>query len=457
MILIRTTFDRHILLSVVLALFLLVGCASTQNTTDDRTERPTNVILMISDGAGPATATMARDYARAVLGRDGLALDQIVVGTAQTYATDSRITDSAAGATAFSAGVKTYNGAIAMDTLRRPVATILEAAEMRGMATGLVATSRVTHATPASFASHVPSRSMENEIAEQMIGKGVDVIFGGGRRHFLSESAGGARTDGRDLLEASRELGYEVISTKEDFGGSLTTPVLGLFTVSDMSYDIDRSPSEEPSLAEMTAKALDLLEDDPDGFFLMVEGSRIDHAGHGNDAAAHLHDMLAYDAAFAAALDFARRDGRTLVISVADHETGGLTLGRRGASGWNPDVLSRVRASHGPIVSQLTEGADFESVLATYAGIDDLSDEERELFETPGTESGALDAALTQVVGHRAGVGWTTGGHTAVDVNLYAFGPGRESFIGNFDNAEVGRRIAELMGLDLASATVALQ
>jgi alkaline phosphatase len=207
----------------------------------------------------------------------------------------------------------------------------------------------------------------------------------------------------------------------------------------------------------MTAKALDLLDEDPDGFFLMVEGSRIDHAAHGNDAAAHLHDMLAYDAAVATALDFARRDGRTLVISVADHETGGLTLGRRGASGWNPDVLSRVRASHSPIVSQLAEGGDVETVLASYVGIDDLSDEERELFETAGTESGALSAALTQVVGHRAGVGWTTGGHTAVDVNLYAFGPGRESFIGNLDNAEVGRRIAQLMGLDLVAATVALQ
>ena len=454
---VRTFLDRHNLFSVVLALFLFGGCASAQSTQDDGAERPTNVILMISDGTGPATITMARDYARAVLGRDGLALDQILVGTAQTFATDSRITDSAAGATAFSSGVKTYNGAIAMDTLRRPVATILEAAEARGMATGLVATSRVTHATPASFASHVPSRSMENEIAEQMIGKGVDVIFGGGRRHFLPESADGQRTDGRDLLETGRELGYQVLATKEDIEGPLTTPVLGLFTVSDMSYDIDRNTSEEPSLTEMTVTALDLLDDDPDGFFLMVEGSRIDHAAHGNDAAAHLHDMLAYDAAVGAALDFARRDGRTLVISVADHETGGLTLGRRGASGWNPEVLSRVRASHGPIVGQLTDGADFESVLATYARIDDLSDEERELFETAGTETGPLNAALTQVVGHRAGVGWTTGGHTAVDVNLYAFGPGRESFIGNFDNAEVGRQIAQLMGLDLASATVALR
>jgi alkaline phosphatase len=454
---VRSFFDRHILFSVVLTLFLVGGCASAQGTQDDRAERPTNVILMISDGTGPATVTMARDYARDVLGRDGLALDQIAVGTAQTFATDSRITDSAAGATAFSSGVKTYNGAIAMDTLRRPVATILEAAEARGMATGLVATSRVTHATPASFASHVPSRSMENEIAEQMIGKGVDVIFGGGRRHFLPESADGQRTDGRDLLETGRELGYQVLATKEDIEGPLTTPVLGLFTVSDMSYDIDRNTSEEPSLTDMTVKALDLLDDDPDGFFLMVEGSRIDHAAHGNDAAAHLHDMLAYDAAVAAVLDFARRDGRTLVISVADHETGGLTLGRRGASGWNPDVLSGVRASHDPIVNQLTDGADLESVLATYVGIDDLSDDERELFETAGEETSRLNAALTQVVGHRAGVGWTTGGHTAVDVNLYAFGPGRESFIGNLDNAEIGRRIAELMGLDLASATLAMQ
>ena len=453
----RSSVHTNAFLSFVLAVFLFGGCASSKTPSAEPADRPTNVILLISDGTGPATATMARDYATGVLGRDGLALDQIIVGTAQTYATDNRITDSAAGATAYSAGVKTYNGAIGVDTLRRPVATIVEAAESRGMATGLVATSRVTHATPASFAAHVPSRSMEDEIAEQMIGKGVDVIFGGGRRHFLPESAGGGRTDGRDLLKASRDLGYQVIATREDFGGSLSTPVLGLFAVSDMSYEIDRNTSEEPSLEEMTVKALDLLGDDPDGFFLMIEGSRIDHAAHGNDAAAHLHDMLAYDAAVAAALDFARRDGRTLVVSVADHETGGLTLGRRGASGWKPSVLSRVRASHGPIVRELTEGADIEDVLRTYAGIEDLSDEERVLFAEAGKETDELNAALTQVVGQRAGVGWTTGGHTAVDVNLYAFGPGRASFIGNLDNAEVGHRIAELMGLDLVSATAALQ
>ncbi len=447
---------RHAAAVVIVAAVLAGGCATALNTTEGAADRPKNVILFIADGTGPATATMARDYGRAVLGRDGLALDEIVTGTVRTWASDSWITDSAAGATAYSAGVKTYNGAIGVDTLRQPVGTILEAAAAQGMATGLVATSRITHATPASFAAHVPSRSMENEIAEQIITRGVSVIFGGGRRHFLPESAEGVRTDGQDLLQALRKMDYQVISTFDEFQGSLRTPVAGLFTMSDMSYEIDRDPEAEPSLAEMTVKAIGLLDADPNGFFLMVEGSRIDHAAHGNDAAAHVRELLAFDAAVAAALDYARRNGNTLVVSVSDHETGGLTLGRRGRS-WNPAVLSRVRASHAPIVAELTSGAAAGDVLYNYAGIDDLTDEEREMLAEAGTQSRRLNAALTQIISERAGVGWTTGSHTAVDVNLYAFGPGRDMLAGNLDNAEVGRRLATLLGLDLNAVTAALR
>lgn len=447
----------------LIAAFLAVAApARAQQDSAAPSAAPKNVILFIADGAGPATLTMARDYLRSRTGRDELALDAIQVGSVRTHSSDSRITDSAASATAMSAGVKTYNGAIAVDTLRRPVATILEAAEAAGMATGLVATSRITHATPAAFAAHVPSRNMEDEIARQMLDHDVDVLFGGGRRHFTPDSAlGGTRADSLDLLARAREAGYAVVLDREGFSG-VQTPALGLFTPSHMAYEIDRDSTLEPSLAEMTVKAIDLLKDDEDGFFLMVEGSRIDHAGHANDAAAHLHDLLAYDRAVAAALDFARQSGETLVVSVSDHETGGLSLGRTvdgvGVYAWEPGVLAGVQSSHGVMIGELLEdSADVAGVLRARAGIDDLSDAETSGLQAALAGGGLLNALLSEIIGRRAVIGWTTSGHTAVDVKLFAFGPGHERFAGHHDNTAVGETIAGLLGLDLPALTERLR
>lgn len=416
---------------------------------------PRNVILFVSDGLGPAGVTMARDYVRDVLGGTGLALDEILVGSVHTYATDSRITDSAAGATAYAAGVKTYNGAISVDTLRRPLGTILEAAEGKGMATGLVATCRITHATPAAFAAHVPDRGMESEIAAQMMEQDIDVILGGGREFFLTE--GGKREDGRDLLQEARAKGYQVIHTRSELD-AVRTPVLGLFASSHMAYEIDRDSVAQPSLVEMMQKAIDLLDDDPDGFFLMVEGSRIDHAAHDNDAAAQVHDILAYDKAIAAALDYARRHGNTLIVSVSDHETGGLSVGRGGTYRWDPFMLARVQASRGVIVDALQKQAvDPVQVMSEYTGITDLTEEEETMLRTAGTDARLLHKAVEHIVSTRASIGWTTGGHTAVDVNLYAFGPGSERFRGHHDNTYVGQVIAELLGLNLEAVTTELR
>ena len=447
-------------------------------------DRPTNVILFIADGTGPASLTMARDYLRDREGREALALDSIQTGAARTHSSDSRVTDSAASATAMAAGVKTYNGAIAVDTLKRPVATVLEAAEGRGMATGLVATSRISHATPAAFAAHVPMRSMEDEIARQMLRRDVDVVFGGGRQHFTADTTlGGTRADSLDLLAQAREDGYKVVLDREGFDSELQTPVLGLFTPGHMAYEIDRDPAAEPSLAEMTMRAIELLEGDEDGFFLMVEASRIDHAGHANDAAAHLGDLLAYNEAVAAALAYARQNGETLVVATSDHETGGLSLGRNvdgaGVYAWEPRVLAGVQASHGAIIGALLEAdaagrpdttsvqtdsvaaAEAEEaladVLADLAGIGDLSGDERTGLQAALADGALLNALLSEIVSRRAVVGWTTNGHTAVDVPLYAYGPGQEHFTGNVDNTAIGQALADVLGFDLDALTEELR
>ena len=218
--------------------------------------QPENVILLIPDGYGPASSTMARDYLRWRDGSGRLTLDSLETGSVRTFAADSRVTDSAAGATAYATGVKTDNGAIAVDTLQKPVGTLLEAAEERGMATGLVVTSRITHATPASFAAHVPDRWMENTIATQMLEQNIDVLLGGGRRHFLREADDGRRDDGEHLIEAATADGYTYIADRAGLMATDETPLLGLFSMSHMDYEIDRDPAEQPSLAEMTEKAL---------------------------------------------------------------------------------------------------------------------------------------------------------------------------------------------------------
>ncbi len=450
-------FTKQALAGLVL-LLAGVQAACAQPTTPQT--GPRNVILFVADGCGPASFTLARDFVR-YRGGDGLALDGLLTGTLRTFSTSSRVTDSAAAATAFACGVKSYNGAIAVDTLRRPLATLLEAAEARGMATGLVATSRITHATPAAFAAHVPDRDQEADIAAQMITRGIDVLFGGGRDFFVPEAAGGRRSDGRNLLDEAAAEGYRLVDTRAGFDVARQTPVVGLFAGSHLAYEIDRDAAQEPSLAEMTARAIDLLDDDPEGFFLMVEGSRIDHAGHDNDAAAHLHEVLAFDAAVAAALAFARADGQTLLVSTSDHETGGLSLGRnvdgQAVYDWQPAVLAPIRAS----LERMGEiGYDRQmppcDVLRREADIT-CTDEEAAQFARALAGQGTLAAVAAEAVSRRAVLGWTTGGHTAVDVNLYAFGPGRARFVGHHDNTAVGILLADLLGFDLPALTAALQ
>ena len=449
-------------ISLLILSTLLFAVQPLRAQTTSYDEAPRNVILMIADGGGPASFTMARDYLRDRHGPTALALDSILVGSVHTYSTDSRVTDSAAGATAFSTGVKSYNGAIAVNPDKQPLATLLEAAEERGMATGLIATSRVTHATPASFAAHVPDRWQENEIASQMMQQNVDLIFGGGRRHFLPGSQKGQREDERNLLEEAREDGYQVVTTRGALNRSLQLPVLGLFSMSHMDYEIDRDPSEEPSLEAMTRRGIKLLKERPEGFFLMIEGSRIDHAGHGNDPAAMLHDALAYNRAAAAVLQYARQNEHTLVLSVSDHETGGLSLGRNldgsGVYAWHPDVLGRVRSSLPVMVNEvMEEGASPAAVLQKYAGIDTLSNAERALLEKSRAKGQSLKFALSDVISQRALLGWTTKGHTGVDVNLYAYGPGSARFRGHHDNTYLGQVLADLLEFDLNALTQSLR
>ncbi|MEM6336510.1 MAG: alkaline phosphatase [Bacteroidota bacterium] len=433
-----------------------IGSVPQAQAASELAETPLNVIFMIPDGFGPASLTLGRGFKG-----EPLALDRMISGVSRTAATNSRVTDSAAGATAYSTGHKTYNGAIAVDTAGLPLATILEAAERAGLSTGLIATSRITHATPASYAAHVPRRSMEAQIAQQMLDQGIEVIFGGGRSNFIPRGEGGRRRDGKNLLALADSLGYTVALAMEAYEAISTTPALALLADSHLEFEIDRDPTTQPSLAEMTAKAIDLLSGNEKGFFLMIEGSRIDHAGHANDVAGHVHDILAFDDAVRVALDFAAQDGNTLVISAADHETGGMTLGVRIGEqsyyDWRPDFIAGIQRSYEGLSNYIEANpeADMAKLLREDMNMPDLDDalvqEMDSLFAA--SNIGAFYNILSTELNERARIGWTTGGHTGLDVNLASFGPGAERFTGSMENAEVGQRVAELLGYDLAALT----
>jgi alkaline phosphatase len=307
------------------------------------------LIFMVSDGMGPTSLSLTRSFMQFQNGApwsEQLVIDQHMIGQSRTRSSSSLITDSAAGATAFSCASKSYNGAISVTPDHEPCGTVLEAAKKAGYMTGLVVTTRITDATPACFAAHVNMRSEEDRIAEQMVGdyplgRVVDLMFGGGRCHFLPNTTeDSCRADNRDIVALAKKNGFNYISDRKAFndlkGGGLQFPMLGLFADTDIPYEIDRRNEDDiyPSLHEMAEVALAALSeatrDSKKGFFLMVEGSRIDHAGHHNDPAAQVHEVLAYDKAFTSVLSFLNKDKTEgVMVSTSDHETGGLATARR--------------------------------------------------------------------------------------------------------------------------------
>ena len=309
-----------------------------------------NLIFMVSDGMGPTSLSLTRSFRQFENNLpldDLLVLDEHLIGSSRTRSTSSLITDSAAGATAFSCGLKSYNGAISVLPDHTACGTVMEAAKRAGYMTGLVVTTRITDATPACFAAHVNHREEEDDIARQMIGDHplghvVDLMLGGGRCHFLPKgSDGSCRGDQVDVIKMAKEKDYEYVGDRAGFdglalGSAVKLPLLGLFASTDIPYEIDRRLLDDiyPSLDEMARVAIRALSEatknSEKGFFLMIEGSRIDHAGHGNDPAAQVHEVIAYDKAFTSVLDFLDKEETPgVVVSTSDHETGGLATARR--------------------------------------------------------------------------------------------------------------------------------
>ncbi len=416
-----TKWKRSLVPLIVLAVGLALGVLAHAAPLAD------SAILFIGDGMGPVQIRLAREAG----GGDPLAMERMPhSGFATTHSADKKVTDSAAAGTALATGHKTNNGMISVTPDGDRLTTILEHCRSRHKSAGIVTTDALHGATPATFAAHAPSRGMRLEIALQLAEARVPVMTGFWKDWFLPESAGGSRTDGRDLIAEMRGAGYGVVFTSKELSEAKEPQLLGLFD----------DGAQSPTLSEMVTTALQRLGLNADGFFLITEGARIDWKCHGNDPAGALLDTREFDQAVAAALHYARRRGRTLVVVTADHETGGLSI----EDPQRTSLLDPVTLSSEALAAKLnSDRTNIAEVLSAHAGVDDLAPSELAAIKQAEEPSAAIAALLSE----RAGLAWSTTGHTATPVRVFAEGPGADLFAGEMDNTDIPKRIAQALGL----------
>lgn len=402
-----------------------------------------NIVYFIGDGMGPAQVTAARIYKNGASG-EGLHMDAMEqTGIVRTWAANNMVTDSAAAGTALASGVKTNIFSVGVDAEGNDVESMLVKARRKGMSTGIISTARITHATPAAFYAHTRNRLAEPSIAVQLIESGDwDLAMGGGRQFFMTNlqmdgetDQKGLRGDGRDLLKEAADKGIRLVQTREQFdalvrdAGKGEDPigrVLGIFNADHMAYELERGADVwgEPSLREMTELAIDILDDNPNGYFLLVEGGRIDHAAHAGFGKLMLAEVVAFDDAIAAALASESAEGaKPLVVVTADHETGGLAINGYDSIEIKGDALLTSTKAVGNEVLSFSSGPGAK----------------RPEGEMDRADPRYLQPALTYS---------DSAVHTGVDVAVYAHGPGSENFAGTMDNTDVAKKIMTVLGVE---------
>ncbi|MCY9836614.1 alkaline phosphatase [Aeromonas media] len=450
---------------VCTALFAALGGLSQAQASDAK-----NVILFIGDGMGPSVLTATRLFK---VGEEGNLEIMSLPRSARikTFSHDAQTTDSAPSMAAYTTGVKMNNEVIAMSSDTKavapskdangnkginnctgdngtPVPTILELAKAAGKSVGAVTTTELTHATPAATYAHICHRDAAYAIAEQAVpggagfnaalGDGVDVLMGGGANHWTPYSASnkGGRADGRDLTAELGAQGYQYVTTQSDLAKVESGKVLGLFSAkSHLDYELDRvakgAANTQPSLSEMTAKAIDLLSQNSQGYFLMVEGGRIDHALHATNAKRSLTDAVALDEAVKTALgkvDLAD----TLIVVTADHDHT-MTINGYAAKG-NP-VLDLVKNSNGSTQHDV-DGKPFTTLV--FGNGPNRADVRPTLTS---------DQVMADDYLQETGVKLGSETHGGGDVMLFADGAGSGRFKGTLDNTLVFGKLKEALGL----------
>ncbi len=465
-----------------LSLFLMAAAIMPMQAIPKEEVKPVkNVIVMIPDGTSLATVSIARwlqwyqDPSKPKLN-----IDPYLCGTVRTHSSNAPIGDSAPTTSCYMTGQPSRTGYVSTypeqdkdndiypteaERAFQPLTTVLEAGKiLQGKATGLVFTCEFPHATPADCSAHSYKRGRYDWIAPQMVHNELDVVIGGGVS-ILTE-------------EMEKELvanGYNVY--RNDLQGMRADKgekMWALYGDKEMAYDLDRDPNQQPSIEEMTRKAIEKLSKDPDGFFLMVEGSKVDWAAHGNDPVGMATDFLAFDRACGAALEFARKNGETAVVILPDHGNSGISLGRRSCKGY--DKLSKDQLFHQFSLYKLTaEGfakkvnsipnSEVQQMFSQYAGFE-LTDEEmnalnnckdyknspipaeqRKTDDNSSMYSGNLTGLMAHIITSRTCFGFTTGGHTGEEVFLAAYHPQGTLPIGMNTNIEINEYLCNLFGL----------
>jgi alkaline phosphatase len=453
-----------------------LGVGSMMNSKEAKAEpktagqQPKNVIMMVMDGTSSTSTTLARWYKGAPL-----ALDQIVSGGVRTYSAESAITDSAPAGTALATGNKSNSGYVGVlpsvvnspgiepikeEDKFRPVANVLEGAERSGRATGIIATSEIQHATPAGFSAHHANRNNFEVLGEQQVYQNMEVVLGGGKAALQPAASNGIRKDNEDLVKVIQDKGYDFVETKDTLLNSKSDKIWGSFSNAALAYDMDREVTnpEQPTLAQMTDKSIQTLSKDKDGFFLFVEGSKPDWAAHSNDPIGIISDVLAFDAAVAEALEFAKKDGNTMVIAVADHGNSGISIGNSNTTkGYDTtpvsayiDPLKKAKMTLEGATSKLNNDlSNLEEVAALY-GLDNLTADEKEKLKAAQKKTD-VGPILVKLLANRANLGFTTGGHTGEDVFLYSYGPQKP--YGLVQNTDIAKTMGQAMGFDLKALT----
>lgn len=463
-----------------------LGVTMLRTRADARTvvtgKRPRNIIFMVSDGMSAGVLTLAELASRSVnrkstewvkLLRDA----SVTRGYFDQASLNSSVTDSSAASSSWGSGSRVANGALNTLPDGTALTTLAELAKNKGMRVGLVSTTAIWDATPAGFAASVPKRSQKELIVSQYHNR-VDVLLGGGREAFLAEK----RADREDLLSVYRESGYRVATTKAELSDVKPGDRLaGLFSEGQLPYTIDHvrdagALKNIPTLAEMSRTALTALSNSPKGFLLQLEGARIDHAAHANDATAIIQDQLAFDAAIAVALEFARRDRNTLVVLCTDHGNSNPGLRSMGGSGGTSDeCIARAvaaKASFSAMAKKLDNRADYtmdadkaSDARATGAARVSRLIEDAYGVKLPAAHANAIARAasgekgislnaqqdtlvgvLGQVLANVTGIGFVGTSHTADYATSTAIGPGQERFEGLIRNTDVFAQLTQLMG-----------
>ncbi len=418
----------------------------------------TSVIFMIGDGMGPAYTSTYRyykdDHSTAKI--EATVFDKMLVGMNTTYSQNSVITDSAAAGTALATGYKTKNGFVGViDKHNASAQTILEFAKENGYLTAMAVTSTLTHATPASFMAKGYHRDDQSEISKDFFKKNIqgklkfDFLMGAGEIHFNKGY--------KDFNLTAKENNVKIYRNAYNFDTINTYPFIAFTAYDYTQYAIDEKEENRYRVAKMTNKSLVLLEDKP--FFLMIESSQIDWCGHINDIGCAMAEMDDFARSVEIAKAYVDKHPNTLLIVTADHSTGGLAIGKKIKKDdktltdeqrsksyiWYPNVIKEIKASSIKIAKALRKSTDINATFKSYTAISLESEEYQDIQNILNKKDKKIRKLVNDIINTHSNTGWTTHGHTAVDVETFAYGKESEKFRGFLDNTDIAKKIFEVL------------